>query len=154
MLVSGGRCDCSVPTGGFLCKEIRIGAALWKFVAVLWCSIPDRKVPRLLIGTVPLLCGAPRVPRSVNKSTTFAIVVVVVALAVRPAEAETIVVLVGAVPVIATIVTARVLAWLATGSSPFGISSLGLSALSAAAILVEINLTILKVLLSLLTLQL
>lgn len=101
-----------------------------------------------------LVCRAPRGSWSVNKSTTFAIVVVVIALAVWPAEAESIVVLIRAMPVIATVVTACVLAWLTTRSSPFSISSLGLSALSTAPLLVEVNLTILEVLLSLLTLQL
>jgi len=107
-----------------------------------------------LVGAVPLLSRAPGVPGSVDKSTTVAVVVVVVTLAVGPAEAEPVIVLVCAVPIVATIVTACILAWLATSSSPFGISPFGLSALSTAPLLVEINLSILEVLLPLLPMQL
>lgn len=101
--------------------------------------------PHLLVGAVSVLSRAPRRSRPVNKSTTVAIVVVVITLPARPVEAQTVIVLISAVSIIATIVTARVLARLAADRSPLNLSSLGVSALSTAPVLVVINLAVLKI---------
>lgn len=107
-----------------------------------------------LIGTMSVLTWTPGVSRPVNKSTTVPIVVVVVSLAVRPSEAQTVIVLVRAVPVIAAVVTTSILTRLASSCSPLCLSSLRLSAFSAAALLVEIYLAVLEILFSFLALQL
>lgn len=105
-----------------------------------------------LVRTVSGMTRTPGRSWSINQSTTLAVVIVMITLAIRPAKAQT-VTLVGAVPLVATVVTTRVLAWFAPGFPPLSLFSLGLPSLSTASLLIEVNFSILEIF-SLLALQL